>query len=529
MFRDEISLLSGNKLIETLSNENDMFGTIEKAENLISIFRDMHNDIDDIKMIGIYGEWGSGKTTYMKHICSRLKELNIDGKKIYKTVFFEAWKYEMDNKLHLSLLECILESLPKNKIDECKEVLIECYSFLKNITLNSKVSLPGIEIDIGKAGADIIRESIDRKKPISFYGEVNKFIESYKKVLDKILKKEENLVVCIDDLDRCEPENVINLLSMIKHFFTYDERVKFICMLDKDAVSKAFLTRYGDVVKSKEYLEKIFDLNFTLNDSEDVSKLIKHYVTKEEDSELVESFFKNMGILNPRRMIKILNRTLFLERFLFKTDKHNDIFINTDDNPECINYPFKENSFFYSLLLYFVIYKEYYPDEFNRMFNFEEKLENLKNTRKLVKSDSGWDVFLKGDVFFNIIDKNIINAFIIKNRNSKVAYEQFLNFEKAENMETMKESKIDPLFYIAMPFFKENSFSNIDTNKEELIRASRGIDGDYPYNFMNIYYNESYDRAYEIAYNGSNSRKFFNVKKDTEINIYKLYKFVKDN
>ena len=168
MFRDEISLLSGNKLIETLSNENDMFGTIEKAENLISIFRDMHNDIDDIKMIGIYGEWGSGKTTYMNYVCKELNEIKENESCIYKTVFFETLKYEMDNKLHLSLLECILESLPKNKIDECKEVLIECYSFLKNITLNSKVSLPGIEIDIGKAGADIIRESIDRKKRRKF-------------------------------------------------------------------------------------------------------------------------------------------------------------------------------------------------------------------------------------------------------------------------------------------------------------------------------------------------------------------------
>ncbi|MGL5257493.1 MAG: hypothetical protein ACRC76_10650, partial [Proteocatella sp.] len=190
------------------------------------------------------------------------------------------------------------------------------------------------------------------------------------------------------------------------------------------------------------------------------------------------------------------------------------------------NYSFKENSFFYSLLLYFVIYKEYYPDEFNKMFNFEEKLENLKNTSKPFKNSAGWDRILNEDGFFTIIYKNNINAFIIKNTNSNVEYENFINFK---NPETTEKSKVDPLFYIVMPFFKENSFSNIDQKKKELIMASRGIDGDYPYNFMNIYYNESYLGEHDKVYNGHNLRKFFNVKEGTGINIYKLYKFVKDN
>ncbi|MGL5257094.1 MAG: KAP family P-loop NTPase fold protein, partial [Proteocatella sp.] len=370
MFKDNnISLLSGNKLIETLSDKNDMFGTIEKAKNLISIFSDMPNYIDDINMIGIYGEWGSGKTTYMNYVCKELNEIEVNKKHIYKAISFEAWKYEFDDSLHLSLMECLSSSSTTIQ----KDILKDCFLFLKNIALNSKVSLKlpldmfSLDIDAGKT----LEDTISQGMPVSLYGKLVKFREVYKSLINKILEENnvEKLVVCIDDLDRCEPENVINLLSMIKHFFSYDKdnRVTFICMLDKDAVSKAFLTKYGDVVKSKEYLEKIFDLNFTLKDSEDVSKLIKHYINTKEDAKLVEEFFKNMGILNPRRIIKVLNRSLFLERFLFKTGKDKDIFINIDPNLKCTNYSFKENSFFYSLLLYFVIYKEYYPDEFNKM------------------------------------------------------------------------------------------------------------------------------------------------------------------
>lgn len=522
MFREKIPLLSGNKLIETLNEENDMFGTIEKAENLISIFRDMRNYINDIKMIGIYGEWGSGKTTYMNYVCNRLNEIKVNDSRIYKAISFEAWKYEFDDSLHLSLMECL--SSYSTTIQ--KDILKDCFLFLKNIALNSKVSLKlpldmfSLDIDAGKS----LEDTISQGMPVSLYGKLVEFREVYKSLVSEILKenKFERLVVCVDDLDRCEPENVINLLSMIKHFFTYDERVKFICMLDKDAVSKAFLTKYGDVVKSKEYLEKIFDLNFTLNDSEDTSKLIKHYITTEEDAKLVEEFFKKMGIFNPRRIIKILNRSLFLERFLFKTDKHKAVFINTDSNSECINYSFKENSFFYSLLLYFVIYKEYYLDEFNKIFNFEEKLENLKNTRKLVKHSSGSDIYLN-EGYFQFIIKNDINKFIIRNRGFEVEYEGIEGFG---DWRSMINSNLNPFFYIFIPFFKEHSISYIDSNKELLIMTSRGIDGDYPYNFMNIYYNESYKDG---NYNSQVEEKFFAVKPNTEINIYKLYKFVKDN
>lgn len=523
-------LISGNKIIDNLSQENDMFGTIQKAENLISIFQDMPNEIDDIQMIGIYGEWGSGKTTYMKHVCNELNKIkNVDKKRVYKSIMFEAWKFEFDDSLHISLMECISETT--STIQE--DILKDCFSFLKNIALNSKISLNvpflnivGLEVDTGKA----IESTIYNNEPLSLYKKVEEFRKSYKKLIDDILIDQgvEKLVICIDDLDRCEPENVINLLSVIKHFFMYDERVKFICMLDKDAVSKAFLTKYGDVVKSKEYLEKIFDLNFTLMDSEDISKVINHYIESDEDTKLVEEFFKKMGIINPRRMIKILNRSLFLERFLFKTNKYKEIFIDSNgkienENSNCkVGYNFKENSFLYSMLLYFVIYKEYYPDEFSKMFNFEEKLENLRNTFQAIKVERSTEPIFSVDSFFDIIRQDL-NDFTVRVNGYILDYECTKNFSSYNNSPTLK---VDPFFYIFMPFFKEHNVTDINVRKESLIISSRGIDNDIPYNFINMYYKENYINN---TYSNTVDKRMFVIEQGTSINIYKLYKFVKDN
>jgi predicted KAP-like P-loop ATPase len=41
--------------------------------------------------VGIYGEWGSGKTTLMKVVEHKLKQNNDD----VLTVWFNAWRYEI--------------------------------------------------------------------------------------------------------------------------------------------------------------------------------------------------------------------------------------------------------------------------------------------------------------------------------------------------------------------------------------------------------------------------------------------------
>lgn len=75
----------------------------------------------DNNLIALYGEWGSGKSTVFKTLKA---ELEKEPEK-YTPLIFEAWKYEKDKNLPLSLYEFILDKIINNG-DAFKKVLAEC-------------------------------------------------------------------------------------------------------------------------------------------------------------------------------------------------------------------------------------------------------------------------------------------------------------------------------------------------------------------------------------------------------------------
>src|SRR5690606_31240326 len=72
------------------------------------------------------------------------------------------------------------------------------------------------------------------------------FKEEFKRVESCLIAKgrKPKNIIFIDDLDRCDPEHTLALLSAIKLFFTYGEQTIFICGIDKKAVQEAIKTKY---------------------------------------------------------------------------------------------------------------------------------------------------------------------------------------------------------------------------------------------------------------------------------------------
>ena len=74
----------------------------------------------------------------------------------------------------------------------------------------------------------------------------------------------DNLVVMIDDLDRCTPEKIIDTLDAIKLFLAVP-RVTFIIAVDERVIKYSIKSRYpmidnDSVDISKDYIEKIIQL-----------------------------------------------------------------------------------------------------------------------------------------------------------------------------------------------------------------------------------------------------------------------------
>lgn len=87
---------------------------------------------------------------------------------------------------------------------------------------------------------------------------------TFKELLEDIkVEKANKLVIFIDELDRCNPTFAIKLLERIKHFFD-DDRFIFVFSTNLSELQYTVKKFYGEGIDGYSYLDKFFDLQFTL-------------------------------------------------------------------------------------------------------------------------------------------------------------------------------------------------------------------------------------------------------------------------
>ncbi|KAB8151970.1 hypothetical protein EZY14_015975 [Kordia sp. TARA_039_SRF] len=390
--------LLNNLPVEDLTQENDYLGVIDKAELIKTILKNNTEKFKEIKMFVLYGDWGSGKSTLMKYLESALEN-------DFNTFFFDTWQFEKDDNLPKTLLDFLLKESEGLGEKISGDILKFGAKLFRGLGKSVKIKVPlfpkGPSVDFNPS--EFVKEF--EKQDISFYEAKQNFKIEFKRWEDNITKEksQEYNIIFIDDLDRCEPENVLNLLSAIKLFFTYGKKTIFFFGVDKKAVQQAIQTKYKDAVKSEEYLEKIFDISFSMPKHESVLKLVSQYFdeklivssSKNKDvnrvklNELVADFFRKLHFTNPRKLKKVLNKYVLLA--------------NAKENLD-INHPFSkyigniyaegaDGNYFETILsLYFIAVKESNPQLFKRLFDLKLKEKSFKGNfiemSKLTQMDS---------------------------------------------------------------------------------------------------------------------------------------------
>lgn len=202
----------------------------------------------------------------------------------------------------LSLYEFILDKIIDDK-DAFFEVLKEgigdgLLSFSKAFTFN-----------FGIVSADISKVS-PSKEESSLYTLTENFIEKFQEKIDKY-RNGKQLVIFIDDLDRCEDENIVSLLSALKLMFSLSNII-FICGVDKSAVINSLKVKYSDnnEEKAEIFLDKIFPVEYNLAQS---IFLLKKY--DNDFPTLKEELLLQQRIVNPRKISRIFNKYLSLIEF----------------------------------------------------------------------------------------------------------------------------------------------------------------------------------------------------------------------
>ena len=390
-----------------LKKNNDKFGFSPYAEILANCIRDTNNLPF---CIGIFAEWGSGKSSLMNMIRDDLKSTNN-----IKSVWFNPWKYDRKEDLWNALIQSILfhiieESNDNDLSDKAKQLAKSTAWLLlkKGISTLSSGIVSGDNIE------NITQKLV--KQDELHYRHINNFEDDFSKVVDQYTGNGK-LVVFIDDLDRCLPENAITVLESLK-LFIGDARCIFVLGMDHLVVEQGLDIRFSEKIKmsGRDYLDKIVQVPFflppvpfrKLRNALEVSK------TADFDDEiwkLIEYGLEG----NPRKSKRFVNSSYLLNQIIRDRDIDEALDINVNNN----KFVSEENQRFYlaKLLIFqmtfldFYLYIKQHPDAW---YDFGEKLikaNSLEDRKKVFAENPGLERFWDDVRLKNFMEKTQGNDF----------------------------------------------------------------------------------------------------------------------
>ena len=270
--------------------------------------------------IGVFGVWGAGKSTLLKLI---EQKIDVDSEKKGKTlcININAWTFEGYEDAKIALMEALLREIKEHKdipskVKDGVSKLLKKLDFFKLATKAASVGAPmiasvatGNPIPLllsvsGKAEevGDGIKNAANAMQSIrddylkdeesddtnSIVNNVRKFRKDFKETLkdDGI----ENVIVLIDDLDRCQPDRIIETLEAIKLFLSV-EKMTFIIAADENVIQYAIRKKYPPIENysvnlDKEYIEKIIQLPIYIPElsSKDIENYLMLLVVQESSN-----------------------------------------------------------------------------------------------------------------------------------------------------------------------------------------------------------------------------------------------------
>ena len=232
--------------------------------------------------VGIFGDWGSGKSSILKMARKKLEE-----NKDVLCLSFNGWLFEGYEDAKAALMGTILDEIRDKRTlgPKAKELVAKLAKRVNWFSLMGMVGKqaatfmladPSLAIaqmgqDIGQTAEaiekaiekipDVIKESDEEKteKKESLRKNVREFRDDFKNLLQET--KIKTLVVFIDDLDRCLPDTVIETLEAMR-LFLFVPGTAFIIGADERLVEQAVERRFPDPFGAKSeiarnYLEKL--------------------------------------------------------------------------------------------------------------------------------------------------------------------------------------------------------------------------------------------------------------------------------
>lgn len=233
---------------------DDELGRNDVAARLTDLVRDMRMPL----VVSIDGDWGTGKTFFLKRWQA---DLEIGG---CRAIYFNAWEDDFCDDPLLAILGQLDASFRDGRLGELASRFLQVGGrlLLNNLTgVFSKTTGLQFEVDDFQTGGRVLLQKYQEQAETKREAK-----ESLADLANHVAESTGfPLVFIIDELDRCRPTFALELLERVKHVFDVPNMV-FVFGINRTQLCEALRSVYGGI-DTDAYLRRFFDLQFALTEA----------------------------------------------------------------------------------------------------------------------------------------------------------------------------------------------------------------------------------------------------------------------
>lgn len=265
---------------------------------------------ENIPMIGVFAPWGRGKSYFLNLIFQQLESrkekwyhsfFRRNTTKNYKIIKFNAWKYQDTPATWAYLYETIYHQtswwqkcwlyIKKNVLSYKFLILalLISFSWLIGYLLNKYTSILDAVSNLKAIGGigtivtvvfsfvltlkdnpisalKIIQKYTRRKSYNDCLGIQNAIESDLEDLLGVLQFKKDRVLLCVDDIDRCSTEKMVNIVDSLRTVLENDiirDRLIVICSIDIEKLMHGYRSMYKDFISEseeviREQIDKVF-------------------------------------------------------------------------------------------------------------------------------------------------------------------------------------------------------------------------------------------------------------------------------
>jgi predicted KAP-like P-loop ATPase len=245
--------------------------------------------------IGVHGDWGAGKSSVLEMI-----EAGLDDNEDVLCLKFNGWRFQGFEDAKIALIEGIVTALIEKRpaLTKAAGAVKDVFQRIDWLKLAKRSGGLAMTAFTGLPTADQIQSLVGSLEsmagnPAKFATKENLLttiaevkgvlkpreaknipeeVEAFRKAFDELLKEAgiKQLIVLVDDLDRCLPDTAIETLEAIR-LFVFTARTAFVVAADEAMIEYAVRKHFPDLPDStgprdyaRNYLEKLIQVPFRI-------------------------------------------------------------------------------------------------------------------------------------------------------------------------------------------------------------------------------------------------------------------------